>query len=501
MSALDDKYWTIIGSGSIGAKAEELRKKTSAIVDAGFTPNPRIVLAMGFFEEFRKRNGIDRALARGASSEELTELVSDTPFQEPELRAIRHLVKLFRRDFPGVPLVIRSSAHGDCRGTGIYESEFCPHFRNEQKTIGALMRAIKRVLESEFSESAIAFRKDLDLPGGMAVIIEPVFGQKIQGRYQWGDKAIDIFGPSHSGYAYSSTASGSGNGFIVSGLPTQAVAGGGFRINEGQEERFEDILYRSFFEMRNSDERIASYAGDKVIEWRHGEWLSPVSARMNHGVSARNAWIADRYFPDWLFCRLKKLEALLGKPQYVEFAFRETGAAPEIAILQIADVNKKTDFFEFPQTGNSVIRSNFVVGTGSVTCHKAVCVFNPDDIYLLHDFNQKNKGYLVIYGGRLTSIMLKGHSTTLRYNDLSNASALVEIAECHHSRHPKAHFEGMIDETGKILMVTREIDWEVLEPFQKLMKKKNGVELRIYDAEFRATASERRQKGIVELIG
>ncbi len=56
--SLNEKYWTIYGSGSIGAKAEELRQKSWAIEKAGFSLIPRAVLAMDFFSAFYERNGI-----------------------------------------------------------------------------------------------------------------------------------------------------------------------------------------------------------------------------------------------------------------------------------------------------------------------------------------------------------------------------------------------------------------------------------------------------------
>lgn len=36
LSNMDEKYWSVIGPGPIGEKAEQLRQKTWAIIDAGF---------------------------------------------------------------------------------------------------------------------------------------------------------------------------------------------------------------------------------------------------------------------------------------------------------------------------------------------------------------------------------------------------------------------------------------------------------------------------------
>ena len=500
MSALDERYWTIIGPGPIGAKADELRKKTAAIVAAGSTPNPRIVLAMGFFEEFRKRNGIDRALARGASSEELTELVSDTPFQEPELRAIRHLVKLFRRDFPGVPLVIRSSAHGDCRGTGIYESELCPHFRNEQKTIGALMRAIKRVLESEFSESAIAFRKDMGLPGGMAVIIEPVFGQFVKARPRYGSKPEVVFGPYYSGIAYTSTSAGPSYVQFVAGLPTQAVQGGGFIAREYNENsKVPDFFIdRAELFSTQGDERNACMGFERIDiirRWINGEWLK--NGRLFYDYCACGG---DGIRAKKLFQMLRKIRHLIGKPQYVEWAVRERiNCNPEFAILQIADLNTKSDYFELVESERTLITSKFVAGSGQLECNGVVAVFNSDDIYLLRKYNDTHSNYSVIYSGCLVSRLCRDRDR-LRYGDLNNASAFIEIADVSHVGSPKAHFGTMADLTGKLLMATKDVRWQLFERFET-KEKEGDLELHVYPIKVRVTASERRQKGIVELIG
>ena len=80
------------------------------------------------------------------------------------MKVLRKLVKQIHRNFKGIPLAVRSSAHGDCRGTGIYDSKFCFNINNEDKTLDGLVKAIKAVMVSEFSDSAIAFRKDLGLP-------------------------------------------------------------------------------------------------------------------------------------------------------------------------------------------------------------------------------------------------------------------------------------------------------------------------------------------------
>ena len=299
LSALAEKFWTIIGFGSIGAKAEELLRKTWAIERAGFDVNPRTVLAMGFFEAFKERRGINAALARGASSEELQQLVREGQFDEPEMKTFRRLVKQIHRDFRGIPLVVRSSAHGDCRGTGVYDSEFCINLNDEVKTLDDLAKAVKAVMISEFSESAIAFRKDLGLPEGVAVILEPVFGQRFK---KHPDSGIIRFGPKYGGFGYTSGTDG-GYVFFAAGLPTTAVKGKGIKVKESdsrtpsgiqddEEERLSTGLHYR---------KLPDYLSDGTFLYVTKKDFDTASVAL--GTVAFNRL-------DWLFAKLKKLEQL-----------------------------------------------------------------------------------------------------------------------------------------------------------------------------------------------
>jgi hypothetical protein len=496
LSTLDEKYWTVIGGGPIGAKAEELKAKTWAIEAAGFVPNPRVVLAMGFFEGFRERNGIEAALARGDSPERLSELVAETPFAGPELKAIRRLVKLFRRNIPGVPIAVRSSAHGDCRGTGIYESDFCFNFRNEEKMIGRLIRAIKSVLMSEFSESAIAFRKDMGLQGGMAVIIEPVFGQFVESRLDYSAKSETMFGPYYSGIAYTSTIAGPGYVQFVAGLPTCAVRGGGFVAMEKDESAREEDSFgeRAFCKSLWGDERRVYLAFDEVHRWKEGEWLK------NGRIVCRHARRDGAVGAKELFRRLRKLEHLLGGKQYVEWAARKrVGREPEFGILQIAGINPKTDFCEFIESERILLKSNYVIGSGQRDCEGVVLVMNPDEIPLLGQYNRNHRGYAVVYHGRLISS--SWHRERLEYSDINNASALIELAGQQHVGSLASHFGGMADLTGKLLMATSDVRSDLLHKIEACGGCVDApLGLNAYAARVRVTASERRQKGIVELL-
>ncbi|MEW5996992.1 MAG: PEP/pyruvate-binding domain-containing protein [Candidatus Micrarchaeota archaeon] len=481
-----NRSFTVIGHGSVGAKAEQLMQKAWAIEQAGFVMNPRVALAMGFFDAFKERNGITEAIKRGASTSELRDIFREARFSKEEMDVFAKIAKRFE----GTPLAVRSSAHGDCRGTGAYMSTFC------LADVVRIAKAIKRVLYSEFSEDAVDFRRDAGLPVGMAVIIEPVFGQVFQ--FEFGEHKTNCVAPQCGGNGFTSTSWGKGLIRLVGGLPTQAVKGGGFNVEEGSGATFGSILtIRRYEEFRKADPRASFYKNyDALMRWIHGKGISRLNGSETDIVplsSLRDLGV------DWLFERLKSLERILGKPQYVEWALMDRGGRPEAVILQIADVELKKDFYEFSNAGKTFVKSISVVGTGQRVCDGLVFAWNPDDVRLLYEYNQKHGNYIIVYSDRLTTTLLR-RGPCLRYSDLSNSSVVTELyGGLERSDPPIAHFQGMLEQTGKLFMVVNRPDWDMLERFKREIHVGDS-NLVIYDAKFRVTTSERQQKGIIELI-
>ncbi len=506
LSNLDEKYWTIIGSGSIGAKAEELRRKGWAIEKAGFELYPRTVFAMGFFKDFMERNGIIDAAGKGVSSDMVMGLVDYGQFNKKEydvIRAVSH-------QFGDVPLAVRSSAQGDSRGTGIYDSTFCPPLDTQE-----LVHAIKKVLASQFTPSAIAFRKDLGLEEGIAVMVEPVFGETRVKERAWtpnGYGMEHIYGPLFGGVAYSSTAQGAGYAVLCAGMPLRAAKGRGMKMRDGQQS-INDV----WLETLENDEKTFEYfvtAGAgidrnlevmEILEHRELIYVSNIT-RHERTISSEPRmfilahemeWSETRFANeklDWLFLKLKTLESLLGKPQYAEWAALENGSNTRIALMQIADVDKKMDFFEFAASSKTAIKSTCVVGSGEQECDEIAYVFNPHEIDLIKEYNKTHNGYVAIYDGRLTSNM---YSTfrPLGYYDISNASVVIELSYGGHVKDPIEHFKGLMDTTKKIFMVVDEVNWDHIKPFRTPDNR-----LRVYDVKTKVTASERQQRAVVEII-
>ncbi|MEK6982681.1 MAG: PEP/pyruvate-binding domain-containing protein [Candidatus Micrarchaeota archaeon] len=486
VAKLNEKYWTIIGSGSIGDKAEELMRKTWAIIQAGFVANPRTVLAMGFFEGFKERNGINAAVAQGASPNEIQQLIRNGTFNEQELAIINSLDEKFK----GTPVAVRSSAYGDSRGTGTYQSEFCiPLLKKyndefERWEIKSLVDSIKNVLESEFSLDAITFRKDKGLAEGMAIIIEPVYGQAREDDF-WkdyserpetkpGDFEKNYFAPAYGGLAYTSTSQGKGYVKICPGLGLKTVSKSMKKIEEDELRKLKRII------LKTRDDKKG-----EAINLKYGG-VSEIDVPDN-AIQEKNLV--------WLFEKLKKLENLIGKPQYIEFAIIEENGEPQVTILQIADVNINTDFYDFSNPKDLLFRAEYVKGkSGIFECGGIVVLIHRFEVEELIRFNETHSNYIVFYPSDFVS---EGRRSII-YPYINNARVLSEVGGEKHDDDAAEHWKGLLAETGKLLIVQREFDLETLAKIKARAGIGNNTTFK--HIRFRVTASERQQKAIVELI-
>ncbi|VVC01963.1 Uncharacterised protein [uncultured archaeon] len=118
---------------------------------------------------------------------------------------------------------------------------------------------------------------------------------------------------------------------------------------------------------------------------------------------------------------------------------------------------------------------------------------NPDDVYALGEYNEKNSNYAVLYGSRLRTFR------KIHYHHLSNASVVMESPDSGRTKDPFSHWGGQLDTTRKIFFVTLDYDLTKLEETRKGNRVANTT-CTIFDVKIKVTASERQQKAIVELI-
>ena len=195
----------------------------------------------------------------------------------------------------------------------------------------------------------------------------------------------------------------------------------------------------------------------------------------------------------WLFDRLRKLEELIGKPQYVEWAVLERKAKQGIAVLQIADLTIENDFYELVDSENLFIRSDYVVGKPRVECSAVVEMHGGGNLEDLIRYNAKHEDYLVIYPGNLTS-----YDGQMLFTDISNAAVLAERKYSKHSKRPEEHFGGLLEQTGKTLLVIRRAN-TLMEKLGDPVHDERYPTLDIYPVKTRTLANPRLKQAIVEL--
>lgn len=491
----DNPNWMLYGTGSMGDKAGQLHEKSGIIRYVDFFESQRRVLRMGLFEGFRRRNNIDREISTPGEIRAVRNTVLNCPFNKSELEFLRFV---FDELETGVPLVIRSSAHGDAPGTGFYHSDFYIKQGSSKLDFEKFIKLIKIVLASEFSESAFLFRQKRDLDPGMAIIIEPVFGRDVTSEVKLGTGTYSA--PDLSGFGYSSTGYGSGYVSVVSGMSTTAVAGGGILVPNayGGRTNFDAYCY---------DHRLTSRLKDlndsaSVFSFEDGRLISTEfwsNAQMRFSLTD-------------LFTRLEQLEQLIGRPQYIEWAVRgrgSFGAEPyEVAILQISDIYPSEDSVVFPEHPESVVTSSsFVMKGGAESCREVFFLSDRIPVRILEEFNRRYKGYVLVADYKYFSLVRGSHeymgggalrAMHLKYSQYNNAAAIVVCGPQEACWSVKGHFDGALKGTDTIGMFqvtsARGIQLQLLK---QLDSDDHPESSPIVKANVRIVASEKEQRGIL----
>ncbi len=463
--AIPENTIEIIGSGFIGDKADQLLQKREAIVAAGFSIPPTIVLAQDVFEPM-----ID--IARGGK------------FNNNQRRLFQEVVE----QFGNRPLVVRSSAAGDARGSGIYFSEFVP------ASALRVRYAIGNVLSSYYSESAKAFRKDAATGEGMAVMIQPVVGQVLIDV--GGGKSI--FAPHYSGFGYSSTAREDTTISIVPGLGGGVNNRDGIDLSLGQARMYGHPLpnrYQAYF---HNSKKSFDYIGHDSHELVNG-----------------GRWYSDHYYEEDfdflpLLEKLELLEGKLGNPQYLEWAATLEDNDPRFWMLQIADADIKLDAFHFEDYGDIIYEGGIdVVGSGVKRCNQIVDLKGSSGLNALYNFNQQNSGYIAFLPAFLSSPRqeYRTDSRRLVYADFSNAS--VVFGNSGERGTLKDHLGTTMDLTNKLygtILGYRELGLEEegdvrSKRLSNLEREIVGDGLTIIKGNFTVVASERQNRMIITYQG
>ena len=490
----------IIGSGNIGDKARQLLEKTPKLREIGFHTPKRTVLAEDYFDGFFQRNGLGSNLSGVIITEDLEAKIRRGSLTREEFKTLQRICDFYGNS----PLAIRSSAQGDARGTGIYKTEF------SENAVGKVRKSLLAVLASYFSPDSAAFREDASTGEGFGIIVEPIIGQKFEfaGSY--------ILAPVLSGFGYTSTSRGEGYVNIVPGLGGGVETRDGERISKSVIQEFDGNLREYQYSERN-----AMWGGRKTMRksallqtdgtFLRSEYSSraffPVTKYYSAHVSPTYIRLEDsigRAFEEInllpLFEMMQRMEEAFGRPQYFEWAMTLENGKPKYSITQIADISKKLDMMDFEDLGDVLFMGHTVTGTGTKECYRIANCWNPDDVDRLHEFNQRNANYVLLYSSRLTFGISRGSIRQLRYSDFNNASVFIEIQDAAHQGNPVAHLGGQLDMTGKLFGVL-DYDAEIPPQWDKFHSKEIEIGgLRVYDGTVKVVASERQNRIVVSAI-
>ncbi|MEI6886942.1 MAG: PEP/pyruvate-binding domain-containing protein [bacterium] len=468
----------IIGDGSIGAKAKELLEKTHLLRELGFSTPRRVVLASGFFNEFFLRNNLGIDFANVDITDSTTQRVIRGSFSKEQFE----LIKTISESFGDVPLVVRSSAEGDSRGTGTYNTVFVDN------DLGEVNKAIRKVLSSYFTKSAKAFRKDANTPEGMGIIIEPLIGEKIEDSLV---PEYEYITPAFSGYGYTSTAREGPYITIVRGLGGAVDSRDGIKITP-LTLGINDVNFGYYLDQMWIDKE-KRFSEDNGI---HYGKIFEVNKAFRKGHLAKTQidflTATDNFDISHLFSSIIKIEEQLGKPQYFEFAITSEDGQPKCWITQIADIDIKVDTIDFSESKTPLINADSVTGTGIIESNCIVTCITLAQVKALEEYNKTHFGYILIYRDELIS----GEVRDLYYQHYSNSSVLLEVSTGIHANNPISHLSGQLDMTNKFFGIFSSDELFELENLLKpIVNKTNGIEE--YNGKFKVISSERQNRLIV----
>ena len=477
--------WLVLGSiNQIGAKAEELMRKEKAISEAGFTTYPRVALAMDFVEPFLKRSGVNEKMG----GEKAKVAIKKTEFTKSETKQIMDAIGMLGLGFP----VVRSSAHGDATGTGIYKSVIVGKKSHEKGFEALVLHAIKQVLASHYAEGARIFREKLALASGIAVIIEPAFAEPMKNTMRNGDGFTTFAFEScqFGGIGRTSETNIYGKKeeaiYISAGLPSKVVGWGeGVRISP-------DDFAHGGSSIRDF-EKNKDYMGmdaAKLIRYRRiieaicwGEVISGEGGIYNS--DGLNNGTFREPLETLIFGKLRKLESILGAPQYIEFGVRQIGGKTEVACFQIADEKTASKGkVELYQKGERLIRSDIVIGKGVFDSNMLVALLGSSGVHDLYHFNQNNKGYILAYSGNI----LTYDRVDITY--VGNASVLAEYIAYVTHENLASHWGGLQNVLGKLLMGMSGNDGAYWIDKLECVEKKD--DFMVFKGDFRAVSDGRQ---------
>lgn len=486
----------IIGDGEIGDKARQLILKHTAIRRIGFHCPARVVLAEGALDDFFRFNGFSDSLkgfASGGYDISLSQRIREGKLS-PNLRSVMRAL-FFHFHPSNRPVIFRSSACGDGRGTGIYKS-LC-----SVSSINPMFDAFKKVLASYFSENAFSFRKNTNTEG-FGIIVEPLVGQQI----------ADVYAPVISGYGFTASMHREGFVCIVPGLGGGVDSGNGevIQLSELKKSKghLEELVLKKqeAINFHNSTPRRSSLLlridpsigmiGYRGRAFCYSPYVKPIINEVclepysQHGQDMTYQRLFKKINLNPLVEMMEELTDACGASQYIEWAITWTGGQQRLWMIQIADAKESPDILFHENPEKRLFSAHSVVGSGERPCSALVVCYNPLQLERLKKFNQHHRDYILVYSSNLTTSSQV--RIRLDYASCSNAAALIEITEGDHCRTPRDHWRGALDESNIFFGV---MDYDSVGDQFDLLRDRS---FRVISGPFIVKASEAKNYLLVE---
>jgi hypothetical protein len=474
----------IVGDGLIGDKAEQLRQKMPELRKLGWQTPPRWVLAEEAFREFFASVKLPLLSECRQPHPDWSAKIIAATLPAPLAAQVQEILTQLPSD---QPVVIRSSAPGDSRGTGAYLSVVV---NNRLESVAA---AIKQVLASAVSPSALAFQRDAQVSPGMAIMIEPLIAQ------YWPEEKC--WAPPLSGWAVTNNAQGEGSIMMVPGLGCAVSGRNGFKITlEQLADNARDDLMEYVFERRshmlNMVEPYRSVAlfRNEFQSYDRDDYLA--SAFLPSSSTIEESRLSyDSLSNNYRSIALRTLATLFtntrqafSQPQYLEWVMTYQHHRLVPSVVQIADLTVARDAVEIDNRRPHLITAEHAVGNQQVTCSQIVLVSDQEDMANLTRYNSDHANYLLVYPSHLAS----GGQKHLKYATFDQARVLLESGGNGHNLEPIAHLTGMINMTGKLFGVVSE---DNIDQLANRAHDEQG--LLVIDGPFTVIASEKYDRLVV----
>jgi hypothetical protein len=491
------------GVGNVGGKFDQLIQKTPELNRIGFRTPQRIILPEEFFDSFLSRNGLGKTLRQVPQNEATISNILNGNFSREDFETIKGIVERFG----DTPIVVRSSAAGDSRGTGIYRSEFTDGH------VGNVRKAIQRVLASYFTPDAIQFRQDAKTGEGFALGVEPAIGSWVE--EEWGFR---YFTPIISGFGYTSTLRDP-DGYVVTvpGLGGGVETRGGERLTPHRlQESMGELgtyvyLERDKIFWGRQPLRNSSLLGIRGGRTEHDARVFLPKSNWEkaglHDTSFDGQSVVGRGIQDTnllpLFEMMKDTEKSFGKPQYLEWAVTIKDENATFWIIQISDVERQNNAFEIHAETPPLLEAHSVTGNGKADCKRILIANSHTSAEAIGKYNSVNEDYILVYPSTLVSRgqglnRFNSHARELGYHDINKARVILERQNAQHATDPLAHFQGQLDLTGKFFgVLDLDMGWD--ENYEQLLENAVPIAEGVFEMQgnFQVQSSERENRLLI----